>query len=374
MSYSPYFNTNQDFTYVSGWGTKPVYLVASGGSGLILLQNGNVGIGTVNPGATFDVSGNTSSYIGTNRPNVTLRGPQGHVLIGNNTGLSNAYATYLIQGNTILELYAQKTGALVCVPILSFSTSDTGQNAFLGGLHFLCADSPLTDKRGALIVSQNVSSTTGAVSGFIAFSTNAEGSMSEKMRIQEAGQVIIGRSTVLTQKFYVDTSAFTNVAKVAGAFRNYDTAHASLELWNSDTSGDNSFQKFYTDAGATLRGSITYNRGAGLTAYNTTSDLRLKENISGLDLSVIDKIHPVTWDWKHGYANRRGIGFVAQDLINIVPEAVTSGDNQPIDSITGEFKQWAVDASKLVPYLVMELKSLRTRVSQLEFLVSGRVT
>ena len=43
-------------------------------------------------------------------------------------------------------------------------------------------------------------------------------------------------------------------------------------------------------------------------------------------------------------------------------QAVTAGDNNP-DTIE---KQWAVDASKLVPVLVAEIKALRARVAALE--------
>ena len=52
-----------------------------------------------------------------------------------------------------------------------------------------------------------------------------------------------------------------------------------MSVWSTPTSGDNIFALFGTEGTFAGRGSITYNRTAGLTAYNTTSDQRLKENI-----------------------------------------------------------------------------------------------
>ena len=97
------------------------------------------------------------------------------------------------------------------------------------------------------------------------------------------------------------------------------------------------------------------------TAYNTSSDRRLKENIVPADDAglIIDAIKIVKHDWKVGGHTRFGV--VAQDLHNVAPEAVKVGDNG--DEVTDA---WGVDYSKLVPMLVKEIQSLRARVAQLE--------
>ena len=50
--------------------------------------------------------------------------------------------------------------------------------------------------------------------------------------------------------------------------------------------------------------------------------------------------------------------MVAQELINVAPEAVSTGDTE--DDMMG------VDYSKLVPMLIKEIQELRQRVAQLE--------
>lgn len=129
---------------------------------------------------------------------------------------------------------------------------------------------------------------------------------------------------------------------------------AAVSLWNTATAGDNNFAQFYTEGAATLRGSITYNRGAGLVAYNTTSDRRRKKNIrnSGDASSLIDAIQVRSFDWKET-DNHVEHWFVAQELYDVVPMAVNVGQGND---------DWSIDPSKLVPMIVKELQSIRGRL------------
>ena len=130
-------------------------------------------------------------------------------------------------------------------------------------------------------------------------------------------------------------------------------------MHSTATSGDNSFIEFGTEASFTTRGSITYNRGAGQVAYNTTSDARLKENIADAEEAggKIDAMQVRQFDWKET-GNHLDYGFVAQELHAVAPHAVSKPED--VDAM------WSVDYSKLVPMLVKEIQSLRARVAQLE--------
>lgn len=139
---------------------------------------------------------------------------------------------------------------------------------------------------------------------------------------------------------------------------------APLIAWNQATAGDNLFVVFETEGSgaATDRGTITFNRGAGLTAYNTTSDRRRKKNIRKATDSgaVIDAIQVCQFDWKDSGVHVDQ-WIIAQDLYRVFPMAVSKGDdNEEVES------SWAVDTSKLVPLLVNEIQSLRARVAALE--------
>lgn len=56
-----------------------------------------------------------------------------------------------------------------------------------------------------------------------------------------------------------------------------------------------------------------------------TSDIRLKTNISDADygLKEVLQMRPVTYNWKSDPAGPRMVGFIAQDMLKLVPEVVT---------------------------------------------------
>jgi hypothetical protein len=95
------------------------------------------------------------------------------------------------------------------------------------------------------------------------------------------------------------------------------------------------------------------------TAYNTSSDERLKKNIQdAADAgSKIDAIKVRQFDWKVDDSHQ-DYGMVAQELQPVAPEAVWEPESA--DEMKG------VDYSKLVPMLVKEIQSLRARVAELE--------
>lgn len=93
------------------------------------------------------------------------------------------------------------------------------------------------------------------------------------------------------------------------------------------------------------------------TTYATSSDERMKENIAsaGSASALIDAINVRSFDWKSGGSISHG--FIAQELVNVVPGSVRVGDDDT---------PWGVDPSKLVALLVKEIQELRARVAALE--------
>jgi hypothetical protein len=95
------------------------------------------------------------------------------------------------------------------------------------------------------------------------------------------------------------------------------------------------------------------------TAYVTSSDQRLKENIADADDagSKIDAIQVRKFDWKAD-GSHQDYGMVAQELIEVAPEAVSAPEDPE--------EMMGVDYSKLVPMMLKEIQSLRARIAQLE--------
>ena len=128
--------------------------------------------------------------------------------------------------------------------------------------------------------------------------------------------------------------------------------------WHAAAAGDNLLEVFYTDAAATLRGSIDYNRAGNAVRYNTTSDLRLKENVVDAPAAgdLIDAIRVRSFDWKESGAHTP-YQFIAQELHAVFPDAVRRGDDgEEVSDV------WAVDPSKLIGLLIKEVQSLRARL------------
>ena len=181
----------------------------------------------------------------------------------------------------------------------------------------------------------------------IAFGTNETG----RMYIDSAGIVTIGRTS--GQAFTVTGHQFYQ----SGGYYN---AHAAGEVvrWYESGSGN--------DVGS-------IDTTSSSTAYNTSSDRRLKENIEAADASgsLIDDIEIVKHDWIASDDYVR-YGVIAQDLFEVVPEAVSRGtdgdlvDDDVSDSEMPTKQVWGVDYSKLVPLLIKEVQDLRSRVAELE--------
>ena len=95
------------------------------------------------------------------------------------------------------------------------------------------------------------------------------------------------------------------------------------------------------------------------TAYNTSSDQRLKDNIVDAPSASddIDAIQVRSFDWKADGSHQK-YGMVAQELNTVAPEAVSTPEDPE--------EMMGVDYSKLVPMLVKEIQSLRARVAHLE--------
>jgi hypothetical protein len=109
---------------------------------------------------------------------------------------------------------------------------------------------------------------------------------------------------------------------------------------------------FYSDATV---GSISVSATA--TAFNTSSDKRLKEDPKDVtnsgDLIDAIKIH----DFKWRASDERSISVFAHDVYEVFPAAVTKGAKE---------LTWGVDYSKFEPLILKEVKQLRMRVAALE--------
>jgi hypothetical protein len=185
------------------------------------------------------------------------------------------------------------------------------------------------------------------------FSTNA----GERARITSGGDLLVGTTSQIgSEKFGVDSGS-----GAAGKFKGGSDANVTLDMWNPATSGDNIFAAFRTETAETTRGSITYNRTAGLVAYNVTSDYRAKD-ISGpvTDSGALIDSVPVYMGKMKGATQERPM-FIAHE----VPAYAHTGEKDAVDD-DGKPVYQQMDASALIPVMWAEIQSLRARLAALE--------
>jgi len=96
-------------------------------------------------------------------------------------------------------------------------------------------------------------------------------------------------------------------------------------------------------------------------AYNTTSDGRLKEDVNDFDrgLQLVNRIRVRNFRFKTDPHRTVRIGFVAQELAEVYPEAVSAGGEDPVKS------PWGVDHGRLTPILVRAVQELTVKLSSM---------
>jgi hypothetical protein len=177
---------------------------------------------------------------------------------------------------------------------------------------------------------------------------------SERMRIDASGNLLVG-TTAAQSGLASDAVGLTLFGLTAPGTAVFTRNSINPVVYvNNKTSGGGLVQ-FYN--GGNQVGSIDSN--GTTTSYVTTSDARLKHDIVDAPdaANLIDAIQVRSFKWNADNSEQR-YGFIAQELLEVAPEAVS----QPADPE----EMMGVDYSKLVPMLVKELQSLRARVAQLE--------
>jgi hypothetical protein len=177
---------------------------------------------------------------------------------------------------------------------------------------------------------------------------------SERMRIDSSGNLLVGTTTASGLVTFTKTTETTPILVLKNP-------QYSMDSWATNTTGDNVFVRFFTEASATQRGGIAYNRADGLVAYNVTSDYRAKD-ISGPVTgsgALIDST-PVYMGKMKDATQERPM-FIAHE----VPAYAHTGEKDAVDK-DGKPVYQQMDASALIPVMWAEIQSLRARVSQLE--------
>jgi len=170
----------------------------------------------------------------------------------------------------------------------------------------------------------------------------------ERMRIDSSGNVLV-------KKTASSSSADNNVgAQLAATGKCIFEASGDRALILNRLSDNGIIQEFFRGAGNQV-GNIQANTSS--VAYNTSSDYRLKKDISPMTgaLAKVTQLKPVTYKWKSD--GEEGQGFIAHELQAIVPDCVT-GAKDAVDADGNPVYQ-GIDTSFLVATLTAAIQELK---------------
>jgi hypothetical protein len=129
---------------------------------------------------------------------------------------------------------------------------------------------------------------------------------------------------------------------------------------NATAGGTTDMIDFYSSG--TFAGKVS--SSGATTAYNTSSDYRLKEDITPLTgaLTKVSALKPVTFKWK--LDGNLGEGFIAHELAEVCPYAV-NGEKDEVDS-EGNIRAQSIDTSFLVATLTAAIQEQQALITQLQ--------
>jgi hypothetical protein len=230
----------------------------------------------------------------------------------------------------------------------------------LGSIFFQGADN--TNFVSSASITAQVDGTPGAddMPGRLVFSTTADGAASptERMRINSAGRVFIGKTA--------DDDSVGITAATLGNI--YIVRDGGVVLGLNRLNSDGTIATF--GRSNTTVGTISVTTTA--TAYNTSSDYRLKENVVEVTdgITRLQQLKPSRFNFIAAPGHTVD-GFIAHEVQEVVSEAIT-GEKDAVDDDGNPVYQ-GIDQSKLVPLLtaalqeaIGEIESLKARVAALE--------
>ena len=321
------------------FGTDEIVLTTAGTDRMLVAPTGEVGIGTNSPVAnsSLDVFGIT--------------------------GLKGRIATFTLQNSddpTIAIANGKATR-----PAISFSTSNT--TGIFGGSSFVAFGTSSTERMriestGNVGIGTDAPATKLTVSGVQHLLELTRGGVGDSKWFASAdsAKLYIAEDTTSSANIkltledngdiFIGATSWSGSARVKTFEINPDTI--SLRSATSDT-GLQYHEEFHNANG--MVGSIATNASA--TAFNTSSDYRLKDDLqdfTGLDM--VSRIPVYDFKWKSDES--RGYGVMAHELQEVLPQAV-SGEKDA-EEMQG------VDYSKIVPLLVKSIQELKAEIEELK--------
>jgi hypothetical protein len=358
---------NADDTFLTTNGAKNLILGTNGTERLRIDSSGNLLVGTTSSTyggqATVRAAGQTALSLQNSNFAAASAGTQLNTYFGATTG-----DTYVAQqvnsggglsfGNLVLQPNGGNVGIGTSSPNdllslqssstvdLSYNTTATGSGVSLGR--------SLYRWQGTDVAQIRVTTGTDTVNhddAYMSFFTS-DGTFAERMRIDSSGNLLVGTTSAAPGSSNTNVGcAFEGVTGVVYGSR----ASGASGVFNANADG----QLVRCHRSGSLVGSISVTTTA--TAYNTSSDYRLKDVDGPITNSgaYIDALKPVQGSWKAD--GSRFIGLIAHEVQEVSETPIATGEKDG-----EEMQGMDYSAPELIANLIAEIQSLRARVAQLE--------
>jgi hypothetical protein len=194
----------------------------------------------------------------------------------------------------------------------------------------------------------SISNSGASGAGNLQFNTNN----TERMRIDSSGRLLVGVTSPVQSgsTFYSATSAACVFYRPAGS------TGVAITSYFSDVGGAQTFKAYVDTSGA----------------FVNISDARTKKNVEQLNLGIdiVSQLNPVSFNWLNEEESPKTVGFIAQEVESVYPQAVTTFDASDSNGFADQ-KMMKNDA--LFPLLVKAIQeqqamieTLTTRLNALE--------
>ena len=235
----------------------------------------------------------------------------------------------------------------------------------------------------AIFQASHVDVSDGTEDAKLAISSRSAGSMVSRLNL-DATETVFNEDSVDVD-FRVESNANANMffLDASGEHISFGTTNGTVAQSNItgglsykpaaqlEVSGNNTQAAFFNrTTGGNLIGFMTGSSSVGAisvtgsgTTYHTTSDRRLKENIE--PLVATDKLmamNPVSYTWKAFPDEPRSMGFIAQEMAEVMPEAVATVEHNDMMSM---------DYGRITPILVSALQDAHRKIEALETKVTA---
>jgi hypothetical protein len=314
-------------------GTNGEIRITPYAAGILYLKDGFIGVGT-SPVARVDLGADVGSAGSINKISLWKNG---------NTpkygfGISNNQLDYVSDANHVFYTSATSRFKITSIGGFEFNTSGAGlltigaSNSYAG----------ISSGGGGVTLYMN-----GATRG--GSGTAASGASV----LAQDGDFYITNAAVNTIRFYFTSDNRLMIGRSSGS--GALNVQGSIYLYETGAGAGNSTLKYNTSTGA-----VTYD----------TSARAYKKDIEDLNYGLAEILQMSPKKYKYISDDANDIGFIADEMYEIVPEIVALANNEIMNSDFEEGEPISINYDRFAPILVKAIQQQQTQIEELKALIN----